>query len=90
METKACLLQGRVVSDKRKMTRTVEVTWSRRHRRYAKVVRRKTRLHVHDPREETHMGDLVEIRAIRPVSKSKMWSIERIVEKATLVEGAAV
>ena len=56
-------LVGRVTSAKCLTTRTVEVQWSRRHPRYGKVMRERTRLHIHDPQNDSQLGDLVEIKA---------------------------
>ena len=51
-----------------------------------KQVRRKrtTKLHVHDENNECGIGDVVEIRECRPLSKTKSWTLVRVVEKAVL------
>jgi small subunit ribosomal protein S17 len=77
-------LMGRVVSDKRQATRTVEVEWSRRHSRYGKVMRGRTVFHVHDPKHESKLGDMVEIKEVRPISKTKTWQLVQVVEAAKL------
>lgn len=78
-------LVGRVTSDKRQATRTVEIHWKRRHERYGKVVKGSTVVHVHDPKHESKLGDLVEIKEVRPISKTKTWQLIQVVEKATTV-----
>lgn len=83
-ETVARTLMGRVVSDKRQATRTVEVEWSRRHERYGKVMKGKTVFHVHDPKHESKLGDLVEIKQVRPISKTKTWALVQVLETAKL------
>ncbi len=75
-------LTGRVISDKRQATRTVEVLWSRRHPTYDKVMKGRTKLHIHDPNHESKLGDLVEIKQVRPVSKTKTWQLVQVLEKA--------
>lgn len=75
-------LTGRVTSDKRQATRTVEVNWSRRHPEYDKVMKMKTAYHVHDPENESKLGDLVEIKQVRPISKTKHWQLVKVLEKA--------
>jgi small subunit ribosomal protein S17 len=75
-------LVGRVTSDKRQATRTVEVQWSRRHSRYGKVMKGRTKLHIHDPQHESSLGDLVEIEEVRPISKTKAWQLVKVLEKA--------
>ena len=76
------LLVGKVKSDKRDKTRTVELSWSHAHPQYGKVVKKTTRCHVHDANNESKEGDLVEIQQTRPISKTKFWELVRIVEKA--------
>jgi len=73
---------GVVVSDARDKTITVEIARTVRHRVYEKTVRRSTKLHVHDEQNDARMGDTVRIVETRPVSKSKRWRVEEIVERA--------
>ncbi len=73
---------GVVVSDARDKTVTVEIASSVRHRIYRKTVRRSTKLHVHDELNDARMGDTVRIVETRPISKSKRWRIEEVVERA--------
>lgn len=74
---------GRVTSDKRDSTITVELKWSRRHPVYGKVVNKHTKCHVHDVDNKAKLGDLVEIKQIRPISKTKTWELVSIVETAS-------
>jgi small subunit ribosomal protein S17 len=78
--TKVRALTGRVTSDKRKNTITVKVEWSRLHPVYGKVLRRFTTCHAHDENEIAKLGDLVEIKEVRPISKTKTWQLVRVVE----------
>lgn len=73
---------GVVVSDARDKTVTVEIARTVRHRVYEKTVRRSTKLHVHDEQNDARMGDTVRIVETRPISKSKRWRVEEIVERA--------
>ena len=73
---------GIVVSDARDKTVTVEIASTVRHRVYQKTVRRGTKLHVHDELNDARMGDTVRIVETRPISKSKRWRIEEVVERA--------
>lgn len=82
VESTTRTLMGRVTSDKCSTTRTVEIQWSKRHPRYGKVMRERTRLHVHDPKNESKSGDLVEIKEVRPISKTKTWALVKVLEKA--------
>ena len=77
---------GVVVSDKRDKTRTVEILYPAQHRKYGKHLVRKSRYHVHDEANESHLGDQVEIANCRPISKTKSWRLMRVVSKAEGVE----
>ena len=74
--------QGIVVSDKADKTITVRIDVARRHRRYAKVVRTSTTVHVHDERNDANIGDTVVVREARPLSRTKRWRLVEIVERA--------
>ena len=73
---------GVVVSDARDKTVTVEVRDSKRHPRYGKTVPVRRRFHVHDADNEANVGDTVRIAETRPLSKTKRWRLDQIVERA--------
>ncbi|MDJ0791375.1 MAG: 30S ribosomal protein S17 [Acidimicrobiia bacterium] len=73
---------GIVVSDSRDKTVTVEVRDTRRHPRYGKTIPARTKFHAHDEGNEANVGDTVRIVETRPLSKSKRWRVEEIVERA--------
>ncbi len=74
--------QGIVVSDSRDKTITVEIRDSVVHPKYQKTVGRRTRLHVHDETNDARRGDTVRVAETRPMSKTKRWRLESIVERA--------
>ena len=74
---------GTVTRDKTLKTRRVEVPRLFRHKKYGKTLRDKTICYVHDENNDSHIGDLVEIIESRPLSKTKRWSLVRIVRKST-------
>jgi len=76
---------GRVVSDKRAKTVTVLVERRTAHELYGKIVARSRKYHAHDEKGEYKMGDLVEIAEGRPISKTKSWTVTKLLEKAKLV-----
>lgn len=84
------VLIGIVTSDKAQKTRRVEVARQVKHPKYGKYIKRKTVCHVHDENEETQLGDQVEIRECRPLSKTKTWELVRVIRKSTLVDVAAM
>jgi small subunit ribosomal protein S17 len=75
-------LVGRVVSSKMDKTVTVLVERRVKHPVYGKYVVRSTKLHAHDESNRINEGDLVEIAASRPLSKTKSWAVTRVVEAA--------
>jgi small subunit ribosomal protein S17 len=78
-------LVGRVVSDKRAKTVTVLVERRAAHELYGKIVAKSRKYHAHDEKGEYKQGDLVEIAEGRPISKTKSWTVTRLIEKAKLV-----
>lgn len=72
------LLSGKVVSDKMQKTVVVEVVRIERHAVYGKVLRRKTRMKVHDEKNQCKIGDHVKIVYGRPISKGKSWRVAEI------------
>jgi small subunit ribosomal protein S17 len=53
-----------------------------KHDKYGKFFRRSSKLAAHDEKNEAHVGDLVELMACRPISKTKAWRLVRIVRPA--------
>lgn len=76
------VLEGIVTRDKTSKTRRVEVQRLVRHAKYGKFVKRRTVCYVHDEKNESHLGDTVEIIESRPLSKLKRWQLVKIVKKA--------
>ncbi len=76
--------QGRVVSDKMDKSIVVAIERFVKHPIYGKFVRKTTKLHAHDENNECGIGDTVEISECRPLSKTKSWTLVRVVEKAKI------
>lgn len=73
---------GVVKSDKGHKTITVEHMYTARHPKYEKYIRRHTRMHAHDEKNEARIGDHVEVESCRRMSKTKMWRLVRIISRA--------
>ena len=73
---------GTVVSNK--MDKTVVVSVERKfiHRTFKKVVKRTKKFKCHDEKNECSVGDLISMREVRPLSKTKRWNLEKVL-KAT-------
>lgn len=78
-------LVGTVTSDKMDKTVTVLVERRVKHPLYGKYVVQSKKYHAHDVANECGVGDKVEIAEGRPVSKTKSWTVTRIIEKAVVI-----
>ena len=73
---------GVVTSNKMDRTITVAVERKVKHPIYGKFVKKTTKFHAHDERNECNIGDTVRIMETRPLSKTKRWRLVEIVERA--------
>jgi len=71
-----------VVSDKMDKSATVLIERKVKHPLYGKFVKKSTKLHIHDENNECKVGDTVQISECRPISKTKSWTLVKVVEKA--------
>ncbi len=75
-------LVGRVVSDRMQKTVTVLIERRVKDPFMGKTVTRSTKYHAHVASGEYKNGDLVEIAEGRPISKTKSWTVTRLIEKS--------
>lgn len=75
-------LTGRVVSDKMQKTVTVLVERRVKHPVIGKTMTRSKKYHAHVDSGDIKLGDLVEIAECRPLSKTKSWTVTRLLEKS--------
>lgn len=75
-------ISGRVISNRMDKTITVAIERKIRHPLYQKYIRRRTKLHAHDEKNECNKGDLVLIEECRPLSKTKSWRLIKVMEKS--------
>lgn len=75
-------LVGIVTSDKMDKTVIVEVTTTKRHPVYGKVMRVRKKFKAHDENNEPQMGDRVEIIESKPISRHKRFVVTSILERA--------
>ena len=73
---------GVVTSDKMDKTITVAIERKVKHPIYGKFVKKTTKFHAHDEKDECTIGDVVKIMETRPLSKTKRWRLVEVVEKA--------
>jgi small subunit ribosomal protein S17 len=74
-------ITGVVISDK--MNKSIVVMGERKvkHPLYGKFMRRSTKYHAHDEKDECNIGDTVTIQECRPLSKTKSWKLVAVIEK---------
>lgn len=84
-EKKARTVSGKVVSNKMDKTITVLVERRVKHPVYGKYLTKSSKVHAHDEGNECLPGDFVTVKEVRPISKSKTWTLVSIDERATQV-----
>ena len=78
-------LVGKVVSNKMDKTVVVRVERRVKHPIYGKIVMRSNKYKAHDETNQYNEGDTVEIAEGRPISRSKAWTVVRLVEAARVI-----
>lgn len=81
-------LVGRVVSDKMDKTVTVVIERRTMHRVYKKVVVSTQKFMAHDESNSVPIGAIVRLVESRPLSKSKRWVVEEVIESPETVAPA--
>ena len=72
---------GVVFSNRMDKTITVSVERKVKHPLYGKFVKKSTKFHAHDEKNECSIGDTVKIMESRPLSKTKRWRLVEVIEK---------
>ena len=72
---------GVVSSNKMDKTITVAVERKVKHPIYGKFVKKTTKFHAQDDKNECSIGDTVRIMETRPLSKTKRWRLVEVIEK---------
>ena len=86
MSVKRKVREGVVVSDRMEKSVVVQVERRVKHARYHKYLRLRKRYTAHDERNQCRVGDRVRLVETRPLSKTKRWAVQAILERP---EGAA-
>ena len=73
---------GIVTSNKMVKTITVAIERKVKHPLYGKFVKKTSKFHAHDEKDECTIGDVVKIMETRPLSKTKRWRLVEVIEKA--------
>ena len=73
---------GKVISDKMDKAAVVAIEDNVKHPTYGKIIKRTSKIHVHDENNTCGVGDTVRVMETRPLSKTVRWRLVEIVEKA--------
>ena len=75
-------LVGTVTSDKRDKTITVSIVNRETHPLYRKQYTKTRKYTTHDEKNEAHKGDRVQIAQTAPISKTKAYTLVKVLERS--------
>ena len=75
-------LIGTVTSDKRDKTITVSIVSRETHPLYRKQYSKTRKYTAHDEKNQAHKGDRVQIAETAPISKTKAYTLVKVIEKS--------
>jgi small subunit ribosomal protein S17 len=76
--------RGVVISKSGDKSIKVQIDYTVKHPVYSKYIKRRTKLGVHDEKNQAGIGDVVDITECRPISKSKSWRLVKVVQEAVI------
>jgi small subunit ribosomal protein S17 len=79
-------LIGRVIRNSMDKTVVVEVESTKLHRLYKKVIKTRKKFMAHDESNAVPVGALVKIVESRPISKTKRWAVEEVLQMPVQAE----
>ena len=80
------ILTGKVISNSRDKTIAVLIESRVRHPIYKKYIKRSTKVHAHDEKNECGLGDVVRVSESKPFSKTKNWALIEVIEKSVSID----
>lgn len=75
------IFSGIITSNKMNKTAVVVVERQIAHPLYNKRIKKRTKFYAHDEKNACAIGDKVQIKETRPLSKTKRWVVVKILEK---------
>jgi small subunit ribosomal protein S17 len=78
MDRNVQTLVGKVVSNAMDKTVVVSVERLVKHKLYKKYMKRSKKYYAHDEKNTFNVGDTVELKATRPMSKTKRWRASKL------------
>ncbi len=74
-------ITGIVTSDKADKTIQITLTSRLTHPLYGKQYTRSRKFAAHDEKNEAKMGDTVEIEEVRPISRTKSFTLVKVIQR---------
>lgn len=74
--------EGEVTSNKMNKSVVVTIVTYKKHPSYGKYLRSTKKYMAHDEKNECQIGDRVRIVETRPLSKTKRWRVQEVLERA--------
>lgn len=71
---------GEVVSNAMDKTIVVKTVTRVPHPKFGKIIKRATKFHAHDEKNEAKVGDRVSIMETRPLSRMKRWRLVEVLK----------
>lgn len=75
------IIKGYVVSDKMNKTVIINVLRFVKHKIYNKFLKKISKIYVHDELNKCKIGDFIEIKECKPISKKKSWILNKLIYK---------
>ena len=83
VKPRGAVMEGRVVSDRRKKTVTVRRDFTKYIPKYERYARAKSKVAAHNPDcIGAKVGDLVRVEECRKLSKTKAWVVTKILRRS--------
>lgn len=79
MDRNVQTLVGKVVSNSMDKTVVVSVERLVKHKLYKKYIKRSKKYYAHDEKNIFNVGDTVELKASKPMSKTKRWRASKLI-----------
>ena len=79
MDRNVQTLVGKVVSNTMDKTVVVSVERLVKHKLYKKYMKRSKKYYAHDEKNIFNVGDTVELKATKPMSKTKRWRASKLI-----------
>jgi small subunit ribosomal protein S17 len=73
---------GTVIGNKMDKTIIVRFERKEKHPLYGKYIRKISKVYAHDGDNTCKVGDVVQVKKSRPLSKNKSWVLVKVVESA--------